>query len=163
MVCFPWKSIWWVKAPQRVAFFLWTAAWGQILTCDNLIKHGYVMVGWCCICKGAWETVDDLFLHCGVIREVWSFVFRSFGVDWVFPDRIMDLLFGWWNWFGKNSSGIWNLVPPCLMWTIWWERNGRTFENVESPVGKIIETFFGSLFDWACAWGLTSSSSIGDF
>jgi hypothetical protein len=30
-------------------------------------------------------------------------------------------------------------------------------------VGKIIETFFGSLFDWARAWALTSSSSVGDF
>ena len=23
---FPWKSIWWVKAPRRVAFFVWLAA-----------------------------------------------------------------------------------------------------------------------------------------
>ena len=36
---FPWKNIWGVKDPHRVSFFIWTAAWGKILT-------GY----WCCLC-----------------------------------------------------------------------------------------------------------------
>ncbi len=30
-------------------------------------------------------------------------------------------------------------------------------------MGKIIETFFGSLNDWSRVWGLTSSSFVGDF
>jgi hypothetical protein len=162
-VHFPWKSIWGVKAPQRVAFFVWTAAWGRICTSDNLMKSGNVMAGWCCMIRGDVETVDYLFLHCGVARELWNFVFRSFGVVWVLPNRVVELLFGWWNWLGKNSSVVWNLVPSCLMWTLWRERNNRTFENIEGSVGKIIETFFGSLFDWSCAWGLILSSSVGDF
>ena len=29
---FPWKGIWGVKVPRRVAFFVWTVAWGNILT-----------------------------------------------------------------------------------------------------------------------------------
>jgi hypothetical protein len=29
---FPWKSIWKVKVPPRVAFFVWTATLGKILT-----------------------------------------------------------------------------------------------------------------------------------
>uniref|UniRef100_A0A2N9GUS3 Reverse transcriptase zinc-binding domain-containing protein n=1 Tax=Fagus sylvatica TaxID=28930 RepID=A0A2N9GUS3_FAGSY len=36
-VVFPWKMIWKVKAPLRVAFFIWSAAWGKILTCENLM------------------------------------------------------------------------------------------------------------------------------
>jgi hypothetical protein len=40
-MCFPWKIIWRVKAPRRVAFFMWTVAWGQILICDNLRKKGF--------------------------------------------------------------------------------------------------------------------------
>ena len=50
-VTFPWKSIWSVEAPRRVAFFVWAAAWGRILTCDNLMRRGYVIVGWCCMCR----------------------------------------------------------------------------------------------------------------
>ena len=37
-MCFPWKIIWRVKTPRRVAFFMWTMAWGRILTCDNIRK-----------------------------------------------------------------------------------------------------------------------------
>uniref|UniRef100_A0A2N9GJ10 Reverse transcriptase zinc-binding domain-containing protein n=1 Tax=Fagus sylvatica TaxID=28930 RepID=A0A2N9GJ10_FAGSY len=63
-VAFPWKIIWGVKSPRRVAFFMWTVAWGRILTCDNLRKRGIVLVGWCCMCKGDDESVDHLFIHC---------------------------------------------------------------------------------------------------
>ena len=33
---FPWKMIWKSRAPPRVAFFVWTATLGKILTIDNL-------------------------------------------------------------------------------------------------------------------------------
>jgi hypothetical protein len=160
---FPWKSIWKVKAPRRVVFFLWSVAWGRILTCDNLMRRGHVMVGWCCLCRAAGESVDHLLLHCEVARVLWHCVFRAFGVAWVLPNQIPALLIGWWNWFGKHSSQVWNMVPHCLMWTLWRERNSRTFEDIEHPVGRLIETLFSSLFDWARVWGLTSSCSVGDF
>ena len=44
---FPWRSIWSVKAPLRVAFFLWTATRGQILTLDNSRKCQICIVEWC--------------------------------------------------------------------------------------------------------------------
>jgi hypothetical protein len=124
---FPWKSIWRVKAPRRVIFFVWTAAWGRILTCDNLMRRGFVMVGWCCLCKSSGESVNHLLLHCRVAREVWNFILCAFGVSWVFPKTVSELLSGWHNWWGKKSSRIWNLVPHCIMWNIWQERNGRIF------------------------------------
>ena len=43
-VSFPWQSIWCVKVPKRVSFFLWTAARGGILTIDNLIKKNLPLV-----------------------------------------------------------------------------------------------------------------------
>ena len=57
---FPWKSIWGVKAPKRVSFFVWTAAWGRILTCDNLMRRGYSMAGWYCMCCCSGETGSSL-------------------------------------------------------------------------------------------------------
>jgi hypothetical protein len=162
-LCFPWKSIWRVKAPPRVAFFMWTATWGRILTCDNLKRKGFVLASWCCMCKNTEETVDHLLIHCWFARQLWIFVFQSVGINWVLPHHVPEMLFGWWNWFGKRSSGVWNLIPSCLMWTIWRERNKRTFENMETPLAKTIELFFVTLFDWSRAWGLTSSTSVGEF
>ena len=115
------------------------------------------------MCKGSGESVDHLLLHCEVVREVWNFILRSFGVSWVFPATVSELLFGWHNWWGKQSLFVWNLVPHCIMWTIWHARNGRTFEDMEHSVGKIIERVMGSLYDWSCAWGICSSHSLGDY
>ena len=72
---------------------------------------------------------DHLLIHCAIASDLWNTVLRSFGVLWVFPDRIENLLFGWHNCFGKHNSEVWNLVPLCLMWTVWRERNRRTFED----------------------------------
>jgi hypothetical protein len=48
---FPWKSIWRVKVPTMVAFFVWLTTLGKILTHDNLRKRNVVVIEWCCMCK----------------------------------------------------------------------------------------------------------------
>ena len=48
-ICFPWKGIWGMKSPPRVAFFMWTVAWGWILTCGNLKRRALCwLVGVAC-------------------------------------------------------------------------------------------------------------------
>ena len=114
-IIFPWKGIWKVKAPWRVSFFVWTATWDKILTGDNLWGRGFDFIDWCIMCRCNGETVDHLLLHCEKVYQLWSLVFRSFGISWVLPRSVVDTLFGWWNWFGKHSSSIWNLAPLYLM------------------------------------------------
>jgi hypothetical protein len=41
---FLWKSIWSVKSPSRVTFFVWIATLEKILTLDNLRKMNVVVV-----------------------------------------------------------------------------------------------------------------------
>ena len=91
---FPWKSIWCVKTPKRVSFFVWTAAWGKILTIDNLFKKGLSLVGWCCLCRCSRKIVSHLLHHCDIIYALWSEVFSMFGVWWVMPMTISSFLFG---------------------------------------------------------------------
>jgi hypothetical protein len=59
---------------------------------------------------------------------------------------VADLLFGWWNWLGKHSSDIWNIIPLCLMWTVWWEGNRCTFEDEERSTDELETNFFRGLF-----------------
>ena len=114
-----------------------------------------------CCCNG--ETIDHLLLHCPVAGVLWSWIFQAFGVHWALSGTIADLLFSWWNGLGRHSSDIWNIVPVCLMWTIWKERNQRTFEDVSILDRQILEGFILNLFDWSRVWGFSNSTSISDF
>ena len=94
-IVFPCKGILRVKAPRRVSFFIWCVAWNKILTGDNLRLRGLVLVNWCIMCRHCGETVDHLLLHCEMVHRLWNFASITFGLSWVTPRLIPDLLFGW--------------------------------------------------------------------
>jgi hypothetical protein len=121
---FPWKCVWKSKVLPRVAFFLWTAVLGKILTIDNLCKRGLILVDWCCLCKESGESPDHLLLHCKVAQELWDLVFVLFGVQWVTPRTILDLFSSWQGPSGSRmTTMVWRVVPHCAFWCVWRERN----------------------------------------
>lgn len=87
--------------------------------------------------------------------------FSLFGV-WSlgFYVGVNGLVFAWRNWFRKYSLGIWNLMPPCLMWIIWTEHKRRMFEDLENLEDQPFTLFVGTLFEWSHTWGFTSSDSV---
>ena len=109
ILTYPWKIIWSVKPLVESLFFGWTVAWEKILAHEHLIKCGYTLVEWCCICrcKGRRLIIRCytilLHLNCGVVH---SDLLESMAVT------------GNAHWFGKHSLEIWNLFPVCIMWTI---------------------------------------------
>jgi hypothetical protein len=111
-------------------------------------------VDWCCMRRCSSKTVDHLFVHCDVAKELWSLVFSMFSVHWLMPKTILELLFGWSNWFGKHGSYlVWNMVPLCLKWKIWRERNSHTFNGVEVSIIELTFSFMRSLFEWSHIMG----------
>ncbi|XP_028067083.1 uncharacterized protein LOC114269911 [Camellia sinensis] len=59
---YPWRGVWLSGLPSKVAFFVWTASLGGVLTIDNLICRGHILVNWCCLCGRATESVDHLLI-----------------------------------------------------------------------------------------------------
>ena len=48
----------------------------------------------------------------------WPFVFAIFGVQWVMPQKVVEVYSIWRSPFGRHrSSGIWKVAPLCLMLT----------------------------------------------
>ena len=113
-----------------MTFFVWIVALEKCLTIDSLRKRKVCILHWFYVCKCTSETVDHLFLHCLVALELWDMVFGLFGVCWVMPMFVVELLACWQGRFGRHRNGyIWIVLPHCLMWCIWKERNSRWFEN----------------------------------
>ncbi len=44
------------------------------------------------MCKKRGESIDHLLIHCEVARELWSSILNLFGVEWVMPRQVIDLL-----------------------------------------------------------------------
>ena len=59
------------------------------------------------------------------------------------PKTVASLLFGWWNWLGKHSSNIWNMILACLMRLIWREHNNRTFEDIVRSIDHLKPVLVG--------------------
>ena len=127
---------------------------------DNLMRRGYSLSSWCCMFRCNGESVDHLLLHCSVAGVLWSYVFCSFGIQWVLPRWVVDLFYEWRHWFGKHSLAVWNIVPMCLKK---YEHNRHTFEDVANTESQLLECFASSLFEWSRVWGLTSSTPVMHF
>ena len=117
----------------------------------------------CCMCCCNEESVDHLLLFCSIAHSLWTYMLRLFGIDWVMLGSVADLLFCWYHWLGKHSSDIWNLVPVCLMWTIWTERNRRSFEDKGKTVVQLLDLCQRTLFDWSRCWGFSDCFTLMEF
>ena len=149
-VSFPWRMIWQSKVPPRMTLFSWSASLGKILTIDNLRKGRVIVLDWCYMCKRCGESVDHLPLHCSIAWELWSLVFCLFGIQWVMPHTIFELFEAWQGKFARHRHiDVWRLVPHCLIWCIWCERNARSFEGCEHSLLEIKSFFLHTLFEWS--------------
>jgi hypothetical protein len=161
---FPWKSIWRSKVPTRVAFFGWNATLEKILTHDNLRKRNIVVVEWCCMCKKNGESVDHLLIHCEMATYLWHYVFALFGMEWVMPQKVIDLFACWSQMGGRDLfRNIWRMVPLCVMWCIWRERNARFFEDKECSVDGVRKNMIAMLHVWTMAHYRNEIPTIEDF
>ena len=128
----------------------------KCLIIDNLRKRNVCILDWCYMCKCN-------SLHCSVALELWDMVFGLFGVCWVMPMSVVGLFAFWQGRFGRHCNGdIWKVVPHCLMWCIWKERNNRCFEDNECSMPDLKLLFFRTLLDWFSVWRNQPFSSILD-
>jgi hypothetical protein len=90
-------------------------------------------------------------------------VFQMFGVKWVMPIRVVDLLVCWKRRVVRNDINIVrNAIPSFLMWCIWRERVARSF-NRERESLDLWTCFFKFLFEWISVTAFLHVSSYADF
>ena len=64
---------------------------------------------------------------------------------------------------GKKRKNARRVAPLCLMWTLWKERNGRVFNDVERSDQTIKHSFLYTILNWARVYLKDHTLSMFDF
>ena len=69
-------------------------------------------------------------------------LFHMFGVQWVMPATVKEMLSGWKGTLvGKKRKGVWRASPLCLFWTVWKARKKVAFEEEELSIQRLKSSF----------------------
>jgi len=80
------------------------------------------------------------------------------------PQRVLELLTSWGASFGYGPiKEVWQLVPLCLMWCLWRERNARYFEDIEASMLELRKRLLNTLYIWVAAHLSLSVFTYADF
>jgi len=54
----------------------------------------------------------------------------------------------WWKAGTSRSAAVWKMVPICILWCVWKERNLRCFEDLENSMENLVASFLHLLYIW---------------
>jgi hypothetical protein len=129
----------------------------------NLRKRNAIVVDCCCMCKKSGKSIDHLLLHRDIERELWSSFFHLFGIVWIMPRRVREMLVSWGGQMGnRNALEMWRLAPLCLMWCIWRGQNAMNFKNWENHDVEL-KKMLQSLYTWIAAFNSLPVSNFSEF
>lgn len=132
------KQVWKVNIPMKVSFFVWLVIRKACLTQDKLQRRALQICSKCFLCEKEGEINEHLFLHCISTINLWHMFFCILRITWVIPSSTLALLSNWWSIGNRGGEeDWWKIIPACIWWTVWKERNGRHFEGTSSFIEKI--------------------------
>ena len=127
-----WQSIMF-KNPTRpkAIFILWIFMYRKLATKDRLAKWGIIQETACVLCATEDESLDNMFLHCHYVSEVWKRVITWAGFN---SNRA-----GTWTQFmqwsiqqGKGKSTraqLFKMLLAEMVYVFWNERNKRILKT----------------------------------
>ncbi|RVW81853.1 putative mitochondrial protein [Vitis vinifera] len=110
---FPNRGIWMDKVPTKVSFFAWEASWGKILTLDKLQRRGgsSLISAFCAAAKRKMRII--FFYIVQWLKTIWEITLPFFGVQWVFPESVIEVLLRWRGSFVGKKKKRYGIPSRC--------------------------------------------------
>ncbi|CAN4128024.1 unnamed protein product [Withania somnifera] len=116
------------------------------------------------MCKKEFENPGHPFLHCEVASDLWSLFMCISGLKWVTPQSAREAyLSSCSRRVDKSFKYIWRMIPVCIFWSIWIERNRRCFYGVSTPISSLKAKCIASLFSWSNLSPINTADQLLDF
>lgn len=149
------QKIWKNLIPHRIEIFLWLALLGKIATKSRLVRMKIIppTENLCPLCKSEPEDVSHLMIHCAFSQSIWAWWLNLWGLKWVWPENL-ELAFSQWFFPSKLSffKKIWLASFMVIVWSLWKERNNRTFKNESSSVLELQNLILLRICWWIKSW-----------
>ncbi|XP_026451902.1 uncharacterized protein LOC113352273 [Papaver somniferum] len=155
---FPRAKIWSNKWPHKIGFFLWQVALDRLPTLDNLHKRnnslfsasGNPVANICPMCHLFPESSAHIFLFCSFAKRIWSYFFEAARLNFSTYSTTLDLINDWSSSdFSGPAKELWSRLYTSIMWSIWVERNERSFNKKEKCAAAIILEVKLKVFSWS--------------
>jgi hypothetical protein len=117
------SSIWYIKIPPRVQYFLWLLSKNRLLTRDNLSKRRKVENPTCLFCNEQ-ESVNHLFFECVVAKQLWNVLSSILGIQ---LGGALDNIGKFW--LSSKHNGVLNMCTSAAFWSMWKLRNDICFQR----------------------------------
>ncbi|KAF5472199.1 hypothetical protein F2P56_008936 [Juglans regia] len=130
-----WKSIWEMKVPDKVKFFMWKAGNNLLATRVNLFSKKVIENPICPICLKGEETIMHVLWHCPAAGDMWAESHRAIQ-KW--GPLETDLLKLWKDLEGKLNKYELDGVA-VIMRGLWMRRNKFIFDNKFLSPSSIIK------------------------
>lgn len=127
--------------PKKCKFFIWSILHKGLNTHDKMQRRYpslHINPSWCILGKNHVETGEHLFITCNHSQFFWAHFFGYLKSNSTSPqnvDEAINLLIIQKN-ASKQSILLCNLIGATL-WSIWLERNNRTFQNKSKSMAQL--------------------------
>jgi hypothetical protein len=135
------KELWKIKALGKCHFFFWSVLHGRTWTSDRLFRHGLRDDESCALCSQATEMVDHLLAGCVFNCEFRFKFFWRFGWQQL-TSGSDSLIVDWWlqlrKMVAKSGRKAFDSAVLLGAWSLWLERNVRTFSSWYDSVVRAV-------------------------
>ena len=155
LLCDVSRKMWKGLVPFRIEVFQWLVLLGKIntkakLASLNIIPPSDIL---CPMCSVEKEEISHLFLHCTYAQSLWGWWCELWSLSWVWPSTL-EAAFEQWYFPCKNKffNKVWLAIFQVIIWSIWKERNARTFNNQCSSTQETQNMVLLRLCWWLKSW-----------
>jgi hypothetical protein len=125
------NKLWITNAPSKASIFGWRLLLDKFPTKVALINEGIITrnLEMCCVyCLKEVEDIQHVFFKCDVIVQVWSYIFKWMGVNFLVFTSVLDHLLSFGGIIkGKNTKRLRHIIWLATTWCIWRTRNNILF------------------------------------
>lgn len=141
--------LWKLKVPMKVRVFIWLMLLDKILTQENLIIRGCQINTGCKLCNSlSVETTGHIMWSCPFASRFWRGLCAQINIPTRMEQNIEDAWLGGRMTLQGRARSRWDTAWAGGCWTMWKERNRRTFSGTTKTLSILIDETTTNLHNW---------------